>query len=646
MMERSFMWKRNLRWFGLGVFAWLVLSALCVYAQSPAGETELNDSSERAIRPEVRARIERHQREVDEGKYSFAVGYNPAMEYSLERLCGLKEPENWRANALFARMEPRLTTLPSSFDWRKNGGTTPIKNQGACGSCWAFGTVAPLESQIQLQCDVTEDLSEQFLVSCNRDGYSCSGGWWAHDYHDWKVSLDGGEPGAVRESSFPYKASNLSCAGPYSHPYKIAAWSYVGGYNVPSVEDIKTAIYEHGPVAAAVCVGGKFQSYTGGIFNYNESCSGTINHAIALVGWEDDLGPNNGYWILRNSWGSGWGESGYMRIRYNTSMVGYAANYVELAQCSSGSSLSCSDPIGLSFAVPYTGNTISGPSKVSRYGTVAWDETGPEIVHRIVTTGYGNITATLSNLSADLDVFLLNACSPNSLVAYGDSTASYANAPPGTYYVVVDGRSGGAGAYTLTVAQSCPIPAAPGSISYPSSDIDGNFRVSWSSVSGAKRYTLQRAADAYFQPATTVYAGALNYFDQKSLGAGTYYYRVLATNDCNNVSAWKTGGAVAVTVPSIKVTSPNDGGIWTMGAKLRISWTYTSNAGADVKIDLLKAGVYKRTIQYSKGSGSSGYYYWTLPTSLTAGSDYKVRVTSRTNSAWTDVSDNVFSIVK
>ena len=138
----------------------------------------------------------------------------------------------------------------------------------------------------------------------------------------------------------------------------------------------------------------------------------------------------------------------------------------------------------------------------------SWDETGPEIVHRIVTTGYGNITATLSNLSANLDVFLLNACSPSSLVAYGDSAASYANAPPGTYYVVVDGRSGAAGAYTLTVTQSCPTPAAPGSISYPSSDTDGNFRVSWSSVSGAKRYTLQRAADAYFPTATTVYTGA------------------------------------------------------------------------------------------------------------------------------------------
>ena len=101
-----------------------------------------------------------------------------------------------------------------------------------------------------------------------------------------------------------------------------------------------------------------------------------------------------------------------------------------------------------------------------------------------------------------------------------------------------------------------------------------------------------------------------------------------------------------MTVPSIKTTSPNDGGTWKVGARLRISWTYTSNAGADVKIDLLKAGVYHRTIQYSKGSGSSGYYYWTLPTSLTAGSDYQVRVTSRTNSAWTDVSDKVFSIVK
>jgi len=625
------------------VWLWLVFSAVCVFAQSPAGEADLNGSAERAMRPDIQARIEMHQREVEAGKYTFAVGYNPAMEYSIDKLCGLKAPENWRENASFTRMEPLLTALPPAFDWRTSGGGTPIKNQGGCGSCWAFATVAPLESQIQVRCGVTEDLSEQFLVSCNTNGYSCSGGWWAHDYHDWKISLDGAGPGAVLEAQFPYKATNATCGGPYPHPYQVDSWSYVAGYNVPSVDAIKTAIYEHGPVAAAVCVGGKFQAYTGGVFNYNETCSGTVNHGIALVGWDDV----DGCWILRNSWGPYWGEGGYMRIKYNTSLVGYAASYVELTKCSSGGgALSCTNPVNLSFGIAYPGSTSGGPAAVGKYGTVSWDESGPEIVHRIVTTGYRNITATLGNPSANLDVFLLNACSPNSLVAYGDSVASASNAPPGTYYVVVDGRSGAAGSYNLTVTQACPTTPAPAGISYPSSDADGSFRVSWSSVGGAKSYTLQRATDASFAAPTAVYTGATNYFDQKSLGGGTYYYRVLATNDCGNVSAWKAGAAVVVTVPTIKVTAPNGGGIWKIGVRQKIQWSYTSNAGQYVTIVLLKGGVSVRTIGYGNGSGTTGFLYWTPPTTVTPGSDYKVKVISRTNSSWLDVSDNVFTISK
>jgi hypothetical protein len=89
------------------------------------------------------------------------------------------------------------------------------------------------------------------------------------------------------------------------------------------VDAIKNAIYNYGPVAAAVCVDRYFQAYTGGIFTDPVPCR-QVNHAIVLVGW-DDAG---GYWILRNSWGTSWGEQGYMRIAYGTSQVGYAANYV------------------------------------------------------------------------------------------------------------------------------------------------------------------------------------------------------------------------------------------------------------------------------------------------------------------------------
>jgi len=101
------------------------------------------------------------------------------------------------------------------------------------------------------------------------------------------------------------------------------------------VADIKQAIYTYGPVAAAMAVGPLFQAYTGGVFNGDEAYgnANNINHAIGLVGWDDDYygnGSNVGVWILKNSWGPWWGDDGFMYIQYGTSMVGYAATYVEL----------------------------------------------------------------------------------------------------------------------------------------------------------------------------------------------------------------------------------------------------------------------------------------------------------------------------
>jgi len=222
-------------------------------------------------------------------------------------------------------------TLPAAYNWcDEHGGCPQVRDQGGCGSCWAFGTVGPLEAWIKHADGVGGiDLSEQYLVSCNESGWSCSGGWWAHAYH-WNYA-PAGEPeaGAVLESAFPYVGRDVPCGGPYSHPYHISSWSYVqGSGSVAPVEDIKQAIYDHGPVAAAVCAGDAFAAYSGGVFQADESAecgSGGVNHAIVLVGWDDAEQS----WTLRNSWGSGWGEGGYMRIRWGTSNVGYAANYVE-----------------------------------------------------------------------------------------------------------------------------------------------------------------------------------------------------------------------------------------------------------------------------------------------------------------------------
>ncbi|HEX7401618.1 MAG TPA: C1 family peptidase, partial [candidate division Zixibacteria bacterium] len=236
-----------------------------------------------------RADIDSLRKQGEIEGWTFTVGENPATQYSLNELCGMKAPDHWWVGAKF-NPPPALSpkSLPAAFSWCDSGGCPPVRNQGSCGSCWAFSTVGALECNIKIKDKVTVDLSEQWLVSCNSDGWSCSGGWWAHDYHQWKTDPCGGT-GAVLESNFPYTATNASCNCPYSHDYLIQDWGFVGSsYGIPLVSSIKQAILDYGPVSVTVYVNSAFQAYTGGVFN--GCASDEINHGVVLVGWDDNQG--------------------------------------------------------------------------------------------------------------------------------------------------------------------------------------------------------------------------------------------------------------------------------------------------------------------------------------------------------------------
>jgi inhibitor of cysteine peptidase len=230
------------------------------------------------------------------------------------------------AGAALVETDSAVESLPAAFNWCDLGGCTPVKDQGNCGSCWAFGTVGSMESNILLKDGQTRDLAEQYLVSCNSDNWGCNGGWWAHDYHEWKYISGEPGPGAVYEADFPYEASDLPCDSPYTHQEKLNSWLYVDDeqYTVPTVAQLKQAMYDHGPISVAVCVNTDFQLYDGDIFT-GASCT-SMNHTVVLVGWDDNQG--NGIWYIKNSWGTDWGEAGYMRIEYGVSNIGYNATYV------------------------------------------------------------------------------------------------------------------------------------------------------------------------------------------------------------------------------------------------------------------------------------------------------------------------------
>jgi C1A family cysteine protease len=219
----------------------------------------------------------------------------------------------------------RARDLPTYFDWRDVDGCTSVKNQASCGSCWAFATVGPLECNIKIKDGVEVDLSEQWLVSCNQEGWGCGGGWWAHDYHLYSTDPCG-DAGAVLEQYFPYTATDAPCNCPYPHDYFIEGWAYVPGGDIPSPDAIKEAILEYGPISVAIAVDSNFHDYDGGVFSLDTATE--INHGVVLVGWDDSQG-SEGVWFLRNSWGPGWGENGYMRIEYGCDLVGYGASYVD-----------------------------------------------------------------------------------------------------------------------------------------------------------------------------------------------------------------------------------------------------------------------------------------------------------------------------
>jgi inhibitor of cysteine peptidase len=205
----------------------------------------------------------------------------------------------------------KSSALPASFSWLDQNMMTVAKNQGSCGSCWSFAACGSFESVIKRHDGVTRDLSEQWLVNCT-SGSNCSGGWFPEGMF---------ETGAVYEADAPYKGKNGTCAASYTHHEKIKSSKEIAA--TPTVEQIKTAIQTYGPVWAGICAGSNFDAYSSGVFSKTDA--GECNHAIVLCGWDDATSS----WILRNSWGTSWGEKqGYMRIKYGTSKVGTSATYI------------------------------------------------------------------------------------------------------------------------------------------------------------------------------------------------------------------------------------------------------------------------------------------------------------------------------
>jgi cathepsin F len=198
------------------------------------------------------------------------------------------------------------SSLDASYDWRDHGAVNPIKDQGQCGSCWAFSTVANIEGVGAVETGKLLDLSEQQLVDCDTADSGCNGGLPSNAF---QFMIDQGM-GLEGETAYPYTAADGSC-----HDAKAQEKAFITAWHQISTDEtqIASSLQQYGPLSIGINAN-TLQFYTGGVANPSKMlCNpSALDHGVAIVGFGSDGGQD--YWTIRNSWGSSWGESGYFRM--------------------------------------------------------------------------------------------------------------------------------------------------------------------------------------------------------------------------------------------------------------------------------------------------------------------------------------------
>jgi len=204
-----------------------------------------------------------------------------------------------------------VTQLPSSVDWRTYSPSiiTPPKDQGGCGSCWAHAATESVESFVALGGGPLENLSRQNLVDCVPNPNDCGGmGGCAGATAELGFEYVS-QSGMATEAAYPYAGVNQPCNTSVKKAAKVASWVVLPNNNYTA---LLVAVATVGPLAINADANSWF-SYSSGVFDGCSFANIDINHVIQLVGYGTDAGAD--YWIVRNSWGPGWGEGGYIRMQ-------------------------------------------------------------------------------------------------------------------------------------------------------------------------------------------------------------------------------------------------------------------------------------------------------------------------------------------
>jgi len=259
------------------------------------------------------AMVEVHNAEANEGVHSYTMAINQFSDLTYEEfeetMLGYVHVDQESEN--FEYFQAKET--PEAVDYRDEGLVTDVKNQGHCGSCWAFSATGGIEGVWAKQVGELISVSEQQLIDCGKGG--CQGGNMANA---WNTAKDG----VMREEDYPYEHEEKECR----FDENMVASFVTGHKSVPHDEEqLELALVELGyPISIAVRASSTFQHYSHGVYDDVECVDdGKLNHAILLVGYHK-TNPENQYWIVKNSWGHNWGKDGYIKMRMGQNTCGMA----------------------------------------------------------------------------------------------------------------------------------------------------------------------------------------------------------------------------------------------------------------------------------------------------------------------------------
>lgn len=250
--------------------------------------------------------------------HSCELGVNQWADLTNDEFRDLLGTPQVGSQALLGQQHPRAPGMrhrrrdeTGSLDYRKLGAVTAVKNQGQCGSCWAFSIVAACEGASALAGNKLADLSEQQVADCSKDGGNdgCNGG-------DTRAAMEYViAHGLESFTDYPYKQFSGSCK--YNKDKVRASFTDYVSVTEGDEDDLTETLKQYGPVSVALDASQtSFQFYKSGVY-FDARCSSTnLDHGVTLVGYGHDEAQGS-YWVVKNSWGLSWGEQGYIRIARN-----------------------------------------------------------------------------------------------------------------------------------------------------------------------------------------------------------------------------------------------------------------------------------------------------------------------------------------